>query len=79
MSSFESHPDAVHILERDESRFDEPCRPSSEEAYDPLFDMPLVRGHMTMPAKPCPNCQANGETVWVVPGRCCPACNTAVS
>lgn len=26
----------------------------------------------------CPACSARGQTIWVVPGKCCPQCGTPV-
>lgn len=33
---------------------------------------------MPAPGRKCPSCNFKGETVWVIPGKCCPACGTPV-
>ncbi|KAK5657968.1 hypothetical protein OQA88_2521 [Cercophora sp. LCS_1] len=43
------------------------------------LDMPSmgegIRTHM-LPGVRCPTCAANGEEVWVIPGRACGYCRT---
>ena len=31
-----------------------------------------------VPARKCPICDGNGQTVWVIPGKCCPNCGSYV-
>ena len=31
------------------------------------------------PGRRCPACLERGDTVWVIPGQCCPACGTPVT
>ncbi|KAI5369455.1 hypothetical protein Slin15195_G003310 [Septoria linicola] len=31
-----------------------------------------------VPGRKCPNCQARGQTIWVIPGKRCPQCGTEV-
>ncbi|KAF1999404.1 hypothetical protein P154DRAFT_231512 [Amniculicola lignicola CBS 123094] len=31
-----------------------------------------------VPGRRCPCCLEKGDTVWVIPGKCCPQCGTPV-
>ena len=33
---------------------------------------------MPVPGRKCPTCLSRGQTVWVIPGKCCPQCGTPV-
>ena len=48
-----------------------PPKPHSYTSL-PLQNMPV-------PARKCPKCLAKGKTVWVICGKCCPYCGTAVN
>ncbi|EDU50812.1 predicted protein [Pyrenophora tritici-repentis Pt-1C-BFP] len=32
-----------------------------------------------VPGRRCPACLERGDTVWVIPGKCCPQCGTPVN
>ena len=32
-----------------------------------------------VPGRRCPACLERGDTVWVIPGKCCPICGTPVN
>ena len=32
-----------------------------------------------VPGRRCPACLERGQTVWVIPGKCCPTCGTPVN
>ncbi|KAH7123725.1 hypothetical protein B0J11DRAFT_435571 [Dendryphion nanum] len=34
---------------------------------------------MPVPGRRCPACLERGDTVWVIPGKCCPQCGTPVN
>ncbi|KAF2682860.1 hypothetical protein K458DRAFT_306573 [Lentithecium fluviatile CBS 122367] len=34
---------------------------------------------MPVPSRRCPACLERGQTVWVIPGKCCPECGTPVN
>ncbi|KAF2675181.1 hypothetical protein BT63DRAFT_409287 [Microthyrium microscopicum] len=37
-----------------------------------------LRQFMTIPARKCPDCAAQNQTVWVIPGKCCPRCGVLI-
>ncbi|KAF2186936.1 hypothetical protein K469DRAFT_570978 [Zopfia rhizophila CBS 207.26] len=34
---------------------------------------------LPVPGRRCPACLERGETIWVIPGKCCPQCGTPVN
>jgi hypothetical protein len=38
-----------------------------------------ITHHRQVPGRRCPACLERGDTVWVIPGKCCPVCGTPVN
>lgn len=66
--------------------------PEETRAEIPIISLPVstlqcfgIRSEATtdnylqVPGRKCPACLAKGETVWVIPGKCCPQCGTPVN
>lgn len=39
----------------------------------------IPSSRMPVPGRRCPSCLERGQTVWVIPGKCCPQCGTPVN
>ena len=55
---------------------------SGPDSITPGIEKPEIKDKIRsrpVPGRRCPACLERGDTVWVIPGKCCPVCGTPVS
>ncbi|KAF2146514.1 uncharacterized protein K452DRAFT_294082 [Aplosporella prunicola CBS 121167] len=80
LNNFTNNVRRQEILERLGIEQLPPLMPGEEYAHaepERGGSVPMVM--LPVPGRKCPACLAKGETVWVIPGKCCPQCGTPVN
>ncbi|PSN63336.1 hypothetical protein BS50DRAFT_577087 [Corynespora cassiicola Philippines] len=55
------------------------CQSAPQQTAVPCMNDAEGVQTMPVPGRRCPACLERGDTVWVIPGKCCPQCGTPVN